>query len=159
MRHVHKILNPQGLEANVGPQIAKLGKHGVVQALVAGDNHYWSLPMRLNGAQAIQKAQSVDERHPQIEDNGVGISRFDLAKSGFGIRGAANVVAFQLQDTGERLPRGIVVIHNQESGYGHSRGRGSHAELNAIVMPHETSQHCTQSHAGMSRLRTWRSQF
>jgi len=38
MGHVYKILDPQGLEANVGPPDRKFAKHGVVQALVAGDD-------------------------------------------------------------------------------------------------------------------------
>ena len=74
-----------------------------------------SVTIGLDGAQAIQQAQAVDEGHPQVENHGVGIPRLDLAKPGFGVRGNPNFVALEHQNFRECLPRRIIVVDDKQA--------------------------------------------
>src|SRR5262249_588621 len=78
------------------------------------------------GAQAIQKPEAVDERHPEIEQDGVGADLVELLQSGQRRLRNADVEPFE----GERLREGMqgrLVVVDDEKTCGGS-GRGSHLD-------------------------------
>ena len=125
---VHQVLEPERLEADIGTQVTKFGQDRVVEALIAGHDNDRGLTMRLHGAQSVQQPEAVDERHAEIQDDGVRVTRLDLAEPGLGIGRTADLVAFESQNAGERLPCGIVVIDDEKTGgrRGLDRGVGTH---------------------------------
>src|SRR5215470_18976431 len=67
----HEVFEPHRLEAQLGAERAELVRHRVVQKIIAGHDRDRRIALLLVRAQAAQKSEAVDERHPEIEDDGV----------------------------------------------------------------------------------------
>ena len=66
--------------------------------------------------QAPQESEAVDERHPQIEDDGVGPASFGLAKTHFGVHRRADLIALQTEHPGERRRHPFIVVDDEDCG-------------------------------------------
>src|SRR5207253_6727017 len=60
-READEILEPHGLEPQLGPQLAKFVRDGVVEEIVACHDGDWRVALFFVGAQAAEKAESIDE--------------------------------------------------------------------------------------------------
>src|SRR5437868_3365848 len=67
-----EILEPHGLEAQFGAQLPQLVRNGIVEKIVAGDDGDRRVALFFVRAQAAQESEAVDERHAEVEDDGVG---------------------------------------------------------------------------------------
>src|SRR5437899_11170465 len=72
VREAHEVFEPHRLEPQLGAQGAELVRHGIVEKIVAGDDGNWRVALVGVLAKASQKAEPVDERHAEIENDGVG---------------------------------------------------------------------------------------
>src|SRR5437667_7198217 len=109
----NQILEPQWLEAQLGAELAKLVRDAVVEEIVAGDDGNRCVPPMLERAEPSEESQSVDERHPEIEDDGVRMAPLGLAKSGFGGDSRVDVVPLEPEHSGERLCHALIIVHDQ----------------------------------------------
>src|SRR5436190_14407612 len=123
-----EILEPQRLEPQLGAELAQLVRYRVVEEIIARDDGDGDGSLVLLGTQAPQEPQTVDERHAQIEDDGVRLAPLRLDKAPFGGHRRAYLVALEPQHAGECLGHPLVVVDNQDfrrDGVGHGRLHGN----------------------------------
>src|SRR5436190_550106 len=87
-----QVLEPQRLEAQLGAELAKLVRDAIVEEIVAGDDGDRCVPLMLDCAEPSEKSQAVDERHSEVEDDGVRMAPLGLTQSGFGRYRRVNVI-------------------------------------------------------------------
>jgi hypothetical protein len=92
----------------------ELAGDAVVERVVAGHDGDRRLHIALVGPQAIEKAEAVDERHPQVDDDRVGSLAACLLQSRLGVERGADFVTLEPQHARKRLRHGQVVVDNQD---------------------------------------------
>jgi len=95
-------------------QFPELGRHAIVQKIVAGYDGDRRGAVFVAGAQAAQEAQPIDQRHPQVEDDRVRLVMFSLEQSFFRADRGSNRVAFQAQHSREGLCYPFIIVNNQD---------------------------------------------
>jgi len=109
-----QILEPERLEAKLGPELAQLSRNGVVQEVVAGHDGNRRGPLMVPRAEASEETEPVDERHPEIEDDGVGVTLFCFRETRLRADGGSDLIAFEAQHPGESLSDSFVVIDYED---------------------------------------------
>src|SRR5437667_12662216 len=79
-----EILEPHRFEPQLGAELAQLIRDRVVEEVVASDDGDGNVALVFDGAQAAEKPEAVDERHAQIEDDGVRVASLRFAKPHLG---------------------------------------------------------------------------
>src|SRR5471030_95890 len=115
-RHRDDLFDPDRLEQHLGFEPLQFGHGGVVDARVAGDDGDGRVPMGRLRAEAVEKADAVHERHPQVEQDRVGRRVHDLLQSYQGRAGDAHIVPFELERLRERVQHRLVVIDDENTG-------------------------------------------
>jgi hypothetical protein len=64
-------------------------------------------------AKPPQKPQTVDQGHPQVEDDGIGAIGFRFPKAAFSRLCRSDLVPFQRQHPGERGGYALIIVHNE----------------------------------------------
>ena len=123
MRHLQQvageadeILEPKGLESQLGAQLPQLRCNRVVQEVIARDDGDRRGRQALAGLRPklSEKAQAVNERHPQIEDDRVWMGLVRGAETGLGIKRGPNVEAFERQHARKRLRDTLVIVYDED---------------------------------------------
>ena len=96
----------------------------VFEEVVAGHDRDRSGALVGFRAQAAKKAEAVDERHSQVQDDGVGLAFVGDAKTVLGGYGRTNLIPFQPQHAGKRLSDALVVVDDENF-----RGAGCRTRL------------------------------
>jgi hypothetical protein len=122
-----QILEPYWLELDFRAQFPQLGGHFLVEEVIArddGDGH-----MALFGIcpKPPQKAKAVHERHPEIEDDGVGVVRGSFPESHFAVQGGAHMEPFELQHPCKSRGYSLIVVDNEDGRRSAFRLEGWHA--------------------------------
>ena len=123
----NQILEPQRLEAELGAELAELVRDAVIEEIVAGDDGNWCVPLILERPEASEKPQPVNERHAEVEDDGVRMAPFGLPEPGFGADGRVNVVPLEPQHTSECLRHALIVVDDKNRGHCPTRHQSGHA--------------------------------
>src|SRR5438552_7834953 len=79
-----EILEPHRFKPQLGAELAQLVRDRVVEEVVAGDDGDGDVALLFVGSQASEEAEAVDERHAQIQDDGVRMAALRLAKPHLG---------------------------------------------------------------------------
>ena len=103
-----------GLNLSSAPSSRSSRRHRVVEEVVAGDDRDRDVALVVVGPQPAQEAEAVDQRHPQVEDDGVGLAARRLAQARFGVHRRPDVVALEPQHPGERLRHPLVVVDDED---------------------------------------------
>ena len=109
-----QIFEPERLELQLGAKLAQLGRDLIVEEVVAGDDGDRRVALLVARPQPAEEAEAVDERHPQVEDDGVGMASVSASRrpvSAF-MRGT-DLVAFEPQHPRKRLRHALIVVDNQ----------------------------------------------
>ena len=102
--------------------LGRLG-HVVVGAEAHGVNGRLNVPVareddhgdvRSGRLEPAQGLQAIQAGHPEIEDDDLRWKRLDLIQRRLAVLGGDDVEAFDKQDSGERLPDGSVIVHDQD---------------------------------------------
>ncbi len=72
-----------GLKRSSAPRSRSSARDRVVEEIVAGDNGDGDAAVFVVRTQAAQKSEAVEERHPQVEDDGVRVAVVGLLQAGF----------------------------------------------------------------------------
>src|SRR4029079_10168387 len=83
----NQILEPQRLESQLRAELAKLGRHGIVEEIVPGDDGHRYLPLFVVRTETPQEPEAVDQRHAQVEDDCVRMTVLRFLQSTFGVDG------------------------------------------------------------------------
>jgi hypothetical protein len=75
MRKRDKILEPDRLELELRAKLSNLGRHFVINEIVAGDNGDRDVAVLDRRPQTSQEAQAIHEWHSEVKDDRVGAVR------------------------------------------------------------------------------------
>lgn len=109
-----QIFEPHRLESELGAELAEFSGDGVVEEVVAGHYGHWSPALFVFGTKTTQEAETIDERHAEVENDGVGVVFFGQAQSAFGIDGRPDLVPFQAQHACKGLRDALIVVHDKD---------------------------------------------
>ena len=109
-----EIFEPERLEPQLGAELAELGRHRLVEEIVAGDDGDGRRPLIVVRPQPPQEPEAVDQRHAQVEDDRVGVALFRFAQAGFGVHGGPDLIPFEPQHPRKRLGDALVVVDDQD---------------------------------------------
>src|SRR5437588_1718472 len=79
-----EILEPHRFEPQLGAKLAELVRDRVVEEVVAGDDGDGNVALVFDGSQAAEEPEAVDERHAQVENDGVRVARLSFAEPHLG---------------------------------------------------------------------------
>ncbi len=96
-------------------ELGQLTWDAVVERVVGRDDGHGRVPATLSLPQPIEKPQAVDERHPQVDDDCVGIEDVGLLESGFRVERGPHLVTLEAQNLRKRLRHRFVVVDDQHS--------------------------------------------
>ena len=65
---------------------------------------------------AAAGSRAVDQRHPQVEDDRVGMASPAAAQARFGVDGRPDLIAFEPQHPRKRLRHAFVVVDDEDRG-------------------------------------------
>lgn len=112
----NQILEPERFELEFSAKLAKLSRNGIVEKIIAGDDRYRDIAVRVLCAETAEKAQTVDERHPEVEDDRIRMTLFSFAKPGFRIHGGPHFVTFKPEHACEGLRYPLIVVDDEDLG-------------------------------------------
>src|SRR5438105_1267328 len=83
-READQILQPHRLEPQLGAEFAELARDAVIEEVVARYNRHRRPALSVKGAKPSQEPQAIDQRHPQVENDGVRVAAFGMGQADFG---------------------------------------------------------------------------
>jgi len=83
-------------------------------------------------AEAVEKAESVHERHAQVQDDGVRVELFGFAQAVLRVLRRPDLMPFEAQDSRKGLRHPFIVVDDQESPRA-SHGLHQHYEAQAVA--------------------------
>src|SRR6266581_8515651 len=110
-----EVLEPEGFETQLGAQLTKLRRDRVLEEIVARNDCHGRKALIIPSTEPAQESQTIDERHPQIENDRVGPAELGFQQAFFGADRRAYVVALEAQHSRERLRDALVIVDNQDS--------------------------------------------
>src|ERR1700687_3367999 len=90
------------------------------------------------GAKTPQESQSVHQWHAQIQNDGVRMTLFGLAKTHLGVHRGADVVALQTEHSCEGLGNALVIVYDEDPGrftLGHEGGHAVYCNRRDSLRP------------------------
>ena len=123
-REAHEVFEPHRLEPELGAESAKLVRHRIVQKVIAGDDGHGRVALILVRAQPPEKAEAVDERHAEVENDRVGPTVLRFAQTHFCAQGGVDVIALEPQHPREGGRDAFVVVDDKYRACRRFRHRG-----------------------------------
>src|SRR5881394_3619608 len=109
----HQIFEPHRFEAELGAERAKLVRNRVVQKVVARDDGDGRVALLFVSPEAAQEAETIDERHPEVEDDRVGAAALCFAQAHLGAERRMDMVAFEAKHPREGGGDSFVVVDDK----------------------------------------------
>ena len=136
MRHLEQvtgepdeIFEPKRLESQLSAQRLKLARDGIVEKIVAGDDGNGNGALVIIRSKAAQKAESVDHRHPEVQNDRIRVVRFSFSQPNFGAYCGLNLVTLEAKHARKRLRNPFIVIDNENFGGYRIRRNGGHRSI------------------------------
>jgi hypothetical protein len=119
-----EIFEPERLEPQFRAKLPEFRRHRVIKKVIACDDGDRRRRLSLTGLrpELSEKAKSVNEGHPEIQDDRVGLGFVRGAKTRLGIKCRSHVKAFKRQHARKRLCDAFVIVYDED---GRSLLRGS----------------------------------
>jgi len=120
-----EVLEPQGLESQLGAEGPKFIRDLVFEKIVAGHDGDGRGPVALVLAKSAQEPKAVDERHAEVEDDGIRMPLRRFSQAVFGAHRGPDGVAFKTEHPGKCLRHALIVVDDEDlgcSGFGQSSG-------------------------------------
>src|SRR3990172_8805624 len=128
-READKVLEPEWLESQFRTQFVQLHRHRVVKEVIAGDDGDRCGARVVLSAEPAEEAETVQQRHPQVEDDRVGMALCGLAETSFRADGRPDVIALEPKHARERLRDALIIVDNQNLGGDGLRHKCRHVDI------------------------------
>jgi len=112
----HQLLEPERLVAKLGAQLLDLVRLRVVQVVVAGDDGDRRIRQPGNRADRAEELKAAGQRHPEVEDDGVGPVRLREAQPFVGRQCGPHLIAFQTKHSRKCIGDADVVVNDEDTG-------------------------------------------
>jgi hypothetical protein len=109
----NQILEPHRLESQFGAELDELGRHRLVEEVVAGDDGHRYVAVVARCSESAKKAESVEDRHAQVENNRVRVAFSGLLQPSFGVHRRSYVVSLEAEHPRKRLRDSLIVIDDK----------------------------------------------
>ena len=109
-----EILEPERFESQFSAQRAKLGRDRIVEEIVARHDRHGSGALIVSSTEPAQESQTIDQRHPQVENDRVGPAALGFLEALFGADRRAYLVTLETQHSCERLRNAFIIVDNQD---------------------------------------------
>jgi len=124
MSQANEVLEPERLELELGAQLAELGRKLIVEKVVARhDCDRDAVLLAFGRPESLEKTKAIDQRHPQIEDDGIWLVFSGFCQSSLCAESGADSEAFHSKHAGKRLRHRLIIVYDENGG---RRSRGRH---------------------------------
>jgi hypothetical protein len=101
------------LESQLRAELAKLGRHGIVEEIIPGDDGDRYQPLFVVSTESPKEPEAVDQRHAQVEDDRVRMTILRFLQSSFGVDLPFGPGSPRAATSGQRLRDAFVVVDDQ----------------------------------------------
>jgi hypothetical protein len=121
-----EVFEPQRLKPQLSPEGKKFIRELIVQEIVARDDGDGRCAAAFVLAESPKESKTVDEWHPQVQDDGVGRSLSRFSQPVFGRHRRSDGVAFKPEHLRKRLRHPFIVIDDENVGWSGFEQRRGH---------------------------------